>query len=75
MVNCVPVFLASNTEWANQFRSAGLPIIGDDIKSQVGATIVHRALGRLFADRGIELDRTYQLNTGGNTDLTAQPRA
>ena len=69
MVNCVPVFLASNTEWANRFRSAGLPIIGDDIKSQVGATIVHRALGRLFADRGIELDRTYQLNTGGNTDF------
>ncbi len=69
MVNCVPVFLASDTEWANRFRSAGLPIIGDDIKSQVGATIVHRALGRLFADRGIKLDRTYQLNTGGNTDF------
>ena len=69
MVNCVPVFLASNTEWANRFRSAGLPIIGDDIKSQVGATIVHRTLGRLFADRGISIDRTYQLNTGGNTDF------
>ena len=69
MVNCVPVFLASDAEWANRFRAAGLPIIGDDIKSQVGATIVHRTLGRLFADRGIKLDRTYQLNTGGNTDF------
>ena len=55
--------------WADRFRSAGLPIIGDDIKSQVGATIVHRMLGRLFADRGVKLDRTYQLNTGGNTDF------
>ena len=69
MVNCVPVFLASDTEWADRFKSAGLPIIGDDIKSQVGATIVHRTLGRLFADRGIKLERTYQLNTGGNTDF------
>ena len=69
MVNCVPVFLASDTVWADRFRSAGLPIIGDDIKSQVGATIVHRMLGRLFADRGMKLDRTYQLNTGGNTDF------
>ncbi|MCY3733954.1 MAG: inositol-3-phosphate synthase, partial [Chloroflexi bacterium] len=69
MVNCVPVFLASDIEWANQFRAAGLPIIGDDIKSQVGATIVHRTLGRLFADRGISIERTYQLNTGGNTDF------
>ena len=69
MVNCVPVFLASDTVWADRFRSAGLPIIGDDIKSQVGATIVHRMLGRLFADRGVKLDRTYQLNTGGNTDF------
>ena len=69
MVNCVPVFLASDTEWADRFRAAGLPIIGDDIKSQVGATIVHRTLGRLFADRGIKIDRTYQLNTGGNTDF------
>ena len=69
MVNCVPVFLASNREWAGRFRDAGLPIVGDDIKSQVGATIVHRALARLFADRGVELDRTYQLNTGGNTDF------
>jgi len=69
MVNCVPVFLASDPQWANRFRTAGLPIIGDDIKSQVGATIVHRTLGRLFADRGVKLDRTYQLNTGGNTDF------
>ena len=69
LINCVPVFLASDPEWAGRFRAAGLPIIGDDIKSQVGATIVHRALGRLFADRGVKLDRTYQLNTGGNTDF------
>ncbi len=73
MVNCVPVFLASDATpgmgWADRFRAAGLPIIGDDIKSQVGATIVHRTLARLFADRGVELDRTYQLNTGGNTDF------
>ena len=69
MVNCVPVFLASDAHWAERFQAAGLPIIGDDIKSQVGATIVHRALGRLFADRGVRLDRTYQLNFGGNTDF------
>jgi myo-inositol-1-phosphate synthase len=69
MVNCVPVFIASNPEWAARFTAAGLPVIGDDIKSQVGATIVHRALARLFADRGVALDRTYQLNTGGNTDF------
>ena len=69
MVNCVPVFIASDPEWAGRFASAGLPIIGDDIKSQVGATIVHRMLTRLFGDRGVHLDRTYQLNTGGNTDF------
>ncbi len=69
MINCVPVFLASNPEWAQKFRDAGLPIVGDDIKSQVGATIVHRSLARLFADRGVSLDRTYQLNTAGNTDF------
>jgi len=69
MINCVPVFLASDDTWAEKFRDAGVPIIGDDIKSQVGATIVHRALARLFADRGVGLDRTYQLNTGGNTDF------
>jgi myo-inositol-1-phosphate synthase len=69
MVNCVPVFIASDAKWAEKFRDAGLPIIGDDIKSQVGATIVHRTLTRLFGDRGVALDRTYQLNTGGNTDF------
>ena len=69
MINCVPVFLASDPEWAQKFRDSGLPIVGDDIKSQVGATMVHRALARLFTDRGVGLDRTYQLNTGGNTDF------
>jgi myo-inositol-1-phosphate synthase len=69
MVNCVPVFIASDPNWAGKFRAAGLPIVGDDIKSQVGATIVHRSLARLFNDRGYSLDRTYQLNTGGNTDF------
>lgn len=69
LVNCVPVFIASDPVWADRFRSASLPIVGDDIKSQLGATIVHRALARLFADRGVEIDRTYQLNTGGNTDF------
>ena len=69
MVNCIPVFLASDPEWAQKFRDKGLPIVGDDIKSQVGATIVHRSLARLFADRGVALDRTYQLNTAGNTDF------
>ncbi|MDO9459937.1 MAG: inositol-3-phosphate synthase [Alphaproteobacteria bacterium] len=69
MVNCVPVFIASDPEWAAKFVRAGVPIVGDDIKSQVGATIVHRALTRLFCDRGYVLDRTYQLNTGGNTDF------
>jgi myo-inositol-1-phosphate synthase len=69
MVNCVPVFLASDQQWAQAFREAGIPIIGDDIKSQLGATIVHRALVRLFADRGVGIGRTYQLNTGGNSDF------
>src|SRR5215475_11833358 len=69
MINCVPVFLASDPHWAQKFRDAGVPIVGDDIKSQVGATIVHRALVRLFCDRGVGIDRTYQLNTGGNTDF------
>ncbi len=69
MVNCVPVFIASDRQWAERFRVAGIPIVGDDIKSQVGATIVHRTLTRLFGDRGVKLDRTYQLNTGGNTDF------
>jgi len=69
MVNCMPVFIASNQEWAQRFKDAGVPIVGDDIKSQVGATIVHRVLTKLFDDRGVELKRTYQLNTGGNTDF------
>lgn len=69
MVNCMPVFIASDPIWGQRFQRAGVPIVGDDIKSQVGATIVHRMLSRLFADRGVRLDRTYQLNTGGNTDF------
>jgi myo-inositol-1-phosphate synthase len=68
-VNCIPVFIASNVEWARRFAAAGLPIIGDDIKSQVGATIVHRVLAKLFEDRGVKLERTYQLNFGGNMDF------
>src|SRR5262245_54934713 len=68
-VNCVPVFIASDPAWAERFRAARVPIVGDDIKSQVGATIVHRNLARLLADRGVVLDATYQLNTGGNTDF------
>jgi len=68
-VNNIPVFIASNPEWARRFTDAGVPIIGDDIKAQLGATIVHRVLTDLFAKRGVKLDRTYQLNTGGNTDF------
>lgn len=68
-VNCIPVFIASNPKWAKKFKDAGLPVIGDDIKSQVGATIVHRTLVNLFLDRGMKVERTYQLNTGGNTDF------
>jgi myo-inositol-1-phosphate synthase len=68
-VNCIPVFIASNPEWRKRFEERGLPIVGDDIKSQVGATIVHRALANLFRERGVRLDRTYQLNFGGNTDF------
>ncbi len=68
-VNAIPVFVASDPEWARRFTEAGVPIIGDDIKSQVGATIVHRILARLFEDRGMALDRTYQLNVGGNMDF------
>src|SRR5215813_5119412 len=68
-VNCIPVFIAREQYWNNRFRKAGLPIVGDDIKSQVGATIVHRALARLFGDRGVELQRTSQLNVGGNMDF------
>src|SRR4029450_9398809 len=68
-VNALPVFIASDPVWAKKFTDAGLPIVGDDIKSQVGATIVHRTLARLFEERGIELLRTYQLNFGGNMDF------
>ncbi|HZL80947.1 MAG TPA: inositol-3-phosphate synthase [Demequina sp.] len=68
-VNALPVFIASTEEWARKFEDAGLPIIGDDIKSQVGATITHRVLAKLFEDRGVELMRTYQLNVGGNMDF------
>ena len=68
-VNCVPVFIASQKYWQRRFEERGLPIVGDDIKSQVGATIAHRVLTNLFRDRGVRLDRTYQLNFGGNTDF------
>jgi myo-inositol-1-phosphate synthase len=68
-VNCIPVFIASNPQWSRKFEKAGLPIVGDDIKSQVGATIVHRMLANLFRERGVSLDRTYQLNFGGNSDF------
>jgi myo-inositol-1-phosphate synthase len=68
-VNALPVFIASDQEWAQKFSDAGVPIIGDDIKSQVGATITHRVLARLFEERGVVLDRTYQLNVGGNMDF------
>ena len=68
-VNCVPVFIARENYWDKRFRAANLPIVGDDVKSQVGATIVHRALARLFADRGVEIERTSQLNVGGNMDF------
>ena len=68
-VNALPVFIASTPEWAKKFEDAGLPIVGDDIKSQVGATITHRVMAKLFEDRGVILDRTYQLNVGGNMDF------
>ncbi|KQB86980.1 inositol-3-phosphate synthase [Corynebacterium lowii] len=68
-VNALPVFIASDPEWAEKFRAAGVPIVGDDIKSQVGATITHRVLARLFEERGVRLDRTMQLNVGGNMDF------
>ncbi|MGH8988317.1 MAG: inositol-3-phosphate synthase, partial [Acidimicrobiales bacterium] len=68
-VNALPVFIARNPEWAKKFEDAGLPIVGDDIKSQVGATITHRLLARLFEDRGLAIDNTYQLNFGGNMDF------
>ena len=69
LVNCIPVFIVSNPAWASRFREAGIPCIGDDVKAQVGATITHRVLARLMHERGVKLDATYQLNTGGNTDF------
>jgi myo-inositol-1-phosphate synthase len=68
-VNCIPVFIASNPVWQERFAARGLPLVGDDIKSQVGATIIHRVLTNLFRERGVRLDHTYQLNFGGNTDF------
>jgi len=68
-INCIPVFIAKNAQWRERFRDRGLPLIGDDIKSQVGATIVHRVLANLFRERGVRVDRTYQLNFGGNSDF------
>ena len=68
-VNALPVFIAGTPEWAKKFEDAGVPIVGDDIKSQVGATITHRVLAKLFEDRGVTVDRTYQLNVGGNMDF------
>ena len=69
VVNCIPVFIASDPEWERRFKEAGLPIVGDDIKSQVGSTIIHRQLAKLFEDRGVAIDHTYQLNFGGNMDF------
>ncbi|MEA2089843.1 MAG: inositol-3-phosphate synthase [Thermoproteota archaeon] len=68
-VNCIPEFIASDTEWARKFEQAGLPVAGDDVKSQVGATIIHRALVDLLVSRGVRIEKTYQLNVGGNTDF------
>ena len=69
LINCIPVFIGSDQQWGRKFMKRGLPLVGDDIKSQLGATIVHRALARLCEERGIQLERTYQLNVGGNTDF------
>lgn len=68
-INCVPVFIVSNRAWARRFQEEGIPVIGDDVKSQMGATIIHRCLTKLFEDRGVKIDATYQLNVGGNTDF------
>jgi myo-inositol-1-phosphate synthase len=68
-INCIPVFIASDNEWTSRFEEKGIPLMGDDIKSQIGATIIHRTLAKLFMDRGIKIARTYQLNVGGNTDF------
>jgi len=69
LINCIPVFIASDRRWASRFAARGIPLVGDDVKSQVGATILHRALAKLFLERGAVIDRTYQLNVGGNTDF------
>jgi myo-inositol-1-phosphate synthase len=69
LINCIPVFIASDIRWVKKFEKKGIPVIGDDIKSQIGATIIHRSLTRLFEDRGVKIDSTYQLNVGGNTDF------
>lgn len=68
-INCMPVFIVSNPVWAKRFKDKGIPVVGDDVKAQIGATIVHRTLTKLFEDRGVKIDRTYQLNMGGNTDF------
>jgi len=69
LINCMPSFIASDPRWARRFEEKGIPVVGDDVKSQMGATIIHRVLAKLFEDRGVRLDRTYQINTGGNTDF------
>lgn len=69
LINCIPVFIASTDEWAARFEEKRIPVVGDDVKSQIGATIIHRTLAKLFNDRGVTIERTYQLNTGGNTDF------
>ncbi len=69
LINCIPVFIVSDPAWGRRFREAGIPCVGDDVKAQIGATIVHRVLARLMHDRGVSIDATYQLNTGGNTDF------
>lgn len=69
LINCMPSFIVSDREWARRFEEKNIPIVGDDVKSQMGATIIHRALAKLFEDRGVRLERTYQINTGGNTDF------
>lgn len=69
LINCIPEFIASDPEWMKRFQEKGIPVLGDDIKSQLGATILHRALANLFEQRGVTLDRTYQLNIAGNTDF------
>jgi len=69
LINCMPSFIVSDKTWARRFEERGIPVVGDDVKSQMGATIIHRTLTKLFEDRGVRLDRTYQINTGGNTDF------